>query len=106
MTRKRSGARRPGNPARRAAEEEAARAGFLAVEADYTRTGSGWAATITPVGEPMWARVQGPDLAATRDQVLDQLELLSDDRLRPLATMHTLDGDPVALALAAAREGV
>jgi hypothetical protein len=38
--------------------------------------------------------------------VLDLLEELVDALDAPLATMHTLDGDPTAWAMLAAREGL
>jgi hypothetical protein len=71
----------------------------LAIVADYrvSSLGPGWFASISVEHEPTRTG-HGVDVHAALHRVLDEVALIADEHRRGLLTVHTLDGDPVAIA--------
>lgn len=64
--------------------------------ADYHRQPTGvWRATVT-LNDDMVRILQAADPGGALSGVLDELEVIANEINAPLATLHTLDGDPQA----------
>lgn len=95
------------------AKEARAQAGRLAsmepvqVTADYHRdddTGT-WTVAILVNGKQT-VQEQAPTAAAALDAAMVHVGHIADHHRRPVATMHTLDGDPAAWGRLAAKLGL